>query len=104
MESVVFVKPHLKVNLSPNEQAANLVVVICKACNFEKNRINAGRYPNGKDTKYVDETNREWNGLMCPPCHLARLKVKQKFDRATDSRRKKKANARRRSYYKRTGK
>ena len=90
--------------LSLNDQIANVIHVICRHCNIEKKRISAGRYPNGKDTKWVDETMREWNGLMCPQCHLVRLKIKQKERRANRKAHKEKSSAKRRERYLRTGK
>lgn len=43
--------------------------VICKECHVELKRFRGGMYPNGKDTKYTDETGREWSGRKCPACH-----------------------------------
>lgn len=93
-----------KVNLSLNEQAANSEHVLCKSCQHLKIRIKAGYYPNGKDGKFVDPDMREWNGRVCPDCHVVSLKVKQKISRAKDKIFKEKANAKRRERYKLTGK
>lgn len=41
----------------------------CKLCNFLLVRIAAGKYPNNKDTKYIDEYGKEWSGRVCPGCH-----------------------------------
>lgn len=48
---------------------------ICKICRQVKNRIQNGKYPNGKDKRWVDETGSQWNGAVCPSCQ--KLKVKQ---------------------------
>ena len=50
----------------------------CKKCLVMKNRILAGKYPNGKDKKWVDENGNEWNGKTCPTCHKAKQREYQK--------------------------
>lgn len=93
-----------KTNLTPNEQAANMQLTICKLCNTEKARIVAGKYPSGKDTRFVDITNKEWNGLQCPKCHADEVAIKQKIRRAKNKVFREKVNAKRRERYRRTGK
>lgn len=46
---------------------------ICKTCGQIKDRIEAGKY-NSKDRKWVDESNKSWNGKNCPPCNSLRVK------------------------------
>lgn len=43
--------------------------IMCKGCGKTRTRYYAGRYPNKKDKKWVDESGREFSGLMCPICH-----------------------------------
>lgn len=47
-------------------------IIQCKICKLECKRIFAGRYPNGKDKKWVDESGREFSGKVCPKCHAER--------------------------------
>tara|TARA_R110000868_G_scaffold66014_6_gene197015 strand:+ start:11211 stop:11426 length:216 start_codon:yes stop_codon:yes gene_type:complete len=51
---------------------------ICKTCNKIKTRITAGKFPNGKDKKHVDENGKQWTGSVCPDC----LKEKSKLHSA----------------------
>lgn len=53
---------------------------ICKRCNKIKDRIQAGKFPNNKDKKWVDDTGKQWSGSMCPACvvELARLRKQKK--------------------------
>ncbi len=51
---------------------------ICKQCHKIKPRVAAGKFPNGKDTKYVDDNGKQWTGSVCPDC----LKEKAKAHRA----------------------
>lgn len=41
----------------------------CKICNEEKQRILSGKYPNGKDKKWININNKLWSGSTCPDCH-----------------------------------
>lgn len=49
-------------------------IVKCKECGETKKRYNAGKYPNNKDTRFVDELGKEWSGKRCPECQRARSK------------------------------
>lgn len=51
----------------------------CKVCDQIKKRIQMGTY-DGKNKKWVDESGKLWNGLMCPICHKGKAKsVMQKL-------------------------
>ncbi len=54
---------------------------VCKGCGEEKNRINNGRYPNGKDIRYIDENGKEWSGKYCPKCHKDNTAIRIKTRR-----------------------
>lgn len=41
----------------------------CKKCKVIKKRYLDGKYPNGKDKRWIDETGGEYSGSTCPPCH-----------------------------------
>lgn len=41
----------------------------CKQCGEFKNRLLAGKYPDGKNNKWVDDQGRQFNGNVCPECH-----------------------------------
>ena len=49
-------------------------LIKCKKCLKDCKRYHAGRYPNNKDIRYVDENGREFSGHTCPECHAARAK------------------------------
>lgn len=83
-----------------NEQIQHTTYFVCKACKLEKKRIAVGRYPDGKDPRFVDESMSDWNGRMCPTCHKMRMAVRMKALRA----KKAKERAKRRAKYARTGK
>lgn len=61
-------------------------LIICKCCGQAKKRYNAGRRPNLKDTRYVDENGKEWSGRRCPRCQvqsvLARKRANSQLKRA----------------------
>lgn len=54
------------------EQKKESSVIKCSRCYKVVTRYLAGRYPNGKDKKWVDEKGREFSGRTCPPCHSDR--------------------------------
>lgn len=54
---------------------------ICKTCKQIKTRTESGRYPNGKDKKYSDETGKLWNGSICPACVVEKSKLTMKKNR-----------------------
>lgn len=56
----------------------------CKQCEQLKIRIKSGRYPNSKDSKYVDDTGRQWSGNVCPSCHAENCKKKKREKRKTE--------------------
>ena len=45
---------------------------LCKRCALLKPRIESGRFPDGKNKKYVDESGKLWNGSVCPDCNVSR--------------------------------
>jgi hypothetical protein len=43
----------------------------CKKCLELKVRTRVGKFPNGsKDSRYVDENGKQWNGLECSQCFV----------------------------------
>lgn len=55
-------------------------LIHCKGCGAIKKRIRAGRYANGKDTRWVDEAGKEWNGHKCPDCHRSKAKLNKRLN------------------------
>lgn len=47
----------------------------CKQCLTTKKRTLAGKYPDNKNVKWVDEHGRQWNGKLCPECNAQRAKL-----------------------------
>lgn len=50
----------------------------CKICRQIKPRILAGKYPNGRDKKWVDLDQKLWTGSCCPECHANKVKSRYK--------------------------
>lgn len=46
----------------------------CKKCAEIKHRIQMGKFKNGRDKKWVDESGRQWVGHTCPSCNADRVK------------------------------
>lgn len=46
----------------------------CKFCGVLKDRIEAGKFPNGKDKKWRDESGKLWSGKVCGECNNNRSK------------------------------
>lgn len=57
---------------------------ICNVCNETKVRNPAGKFPNGRDTKHVNEKDRSWNGKRCPDCQGKKMGAHMKAKRNTD--------------------
>lgn len=60
------------------------VYAICNTCNESKVRNAAGKFPNGRDTKYVNEKERSWSGKKCPDCQRTKMNKHMKAKRSTD--------------------
>lgn len=50
----------------------------CKVCKQPKARIYVKKFNNGKDKKFVDDKGGQWNGKMCPECHLHIVKISKR--------------------------
>lgn len=55
----------------PSKQEVN--VRTCKMCQQPKQRIFAGKF-NFKDSRWVDETGKQWMGRTCPDCNVIRAR------------------------------
>ncbi len=42
----------------------------CKVCGEEKNRIAAGKFPNNRDKRWIQDDGKLWNGLTCGDCNV----------------------------------
>jgi ssDNA-binding Zn-finger/Zn-ribbon topoisomerase 1 len=51
---------------------------ICKKCNKIKMRIQNGKFPNGKDKRWVDESGSQWSGSVCPDCLREAAKLRKR--------------------------
>ena len=47
---------------------------LCKRCSQLKERIEDGKYPNGRDKKWRDESGKLWSGNICGECNNSRSK------------------------------
>lgn len=58
-------------------------IINCKVCREDKEAIQNGTY-DGKNKRWVDNEGRAFNGKVCAPCNLNRVKnnmKKLRFDR-----------------------
>lgn len=94
----------MREQLSLNDKVMNAEYKICRHCGVEKERIPSGRYPNIKDTIYLNKDGKQWNGLMCPDCHRDVIRVNQKIRLDKRKAQREIINAKRRERYKLTGK
>jgi hypothetical protein len=63
------------------EDSRDSQVLVCKKCGQLKKRIRQGKRINSKDTKFVGEDGKEWNGLVCSTC-VVEVSRQRKRDRA----------------------
>ena len=61
------------------EQETSLIK--CKCCGKEVKRYCVGKYPNGRDKKWVDTEGRQFMGLKCPDCHSESVALRSKNNR-----------------------
>jgi hypothetical protein len=47
---------------------------LCKCCGQLRQRIEDGKYPNGKNKKWRDEDGKLWSGSVCGQCNNGRAK------------------------------
>lgn len=66
---------------SDNNPQKESSVIRCTYCGNTHTRYLAGRYPNGKDKKWVDENGREFSGRTCPSCHASRAALNGRLRR-----------------------
>lgn len=50
----------------------------CKNCLLQKRRIQDGKFANGRDKRWVDESGRQWCGSICPLCNKERARENMK--------------------------
>lgn len=93
-----------QVDLSLTDKILNTEYVVCRSCKELKRRIRAGHYPSGRNPRFVDENNYDWNGRQCRLCHNKEVAVKQKIRRVKVKSFKEKNNIKRRERYRLTGK
>jgi hypothetical protein len=46
----------------------------CKLCKRLRKRIEDGKFPNGKNKKWRDESGKLWSGNVCGECNIDRAK------------------------------
>lgn len=54
----------------------------CKVCNETKVRNPAGKFPNGRDTKFVDAEGKQWVGKICSACKSNQMRQHQRVKRS----------------------
>lgn len=68
--------------MSEEVKKAPDTIATCKTCNEKKVRNPAGKFTNGRDTKYVDADGKLWNGLKCSQCIKEHMRNHQKVKRS----------------------
>lgn len=68
--------------MSDENQKKPDTLAVCKSCGETKVRNPAGKFPNGRDTKYVDAEGKQWNGKKCSSCVATHMKTHQKVKRS----------------------
>lgn len=57
---------------------------ICKSCKKIKIRIQNGKFPNGRDKRWIDDGGKQWSGSTCPDCVKDKSKERMKAKRQKD--------------------
>jgi hypothetical protein len=70
-------KPRRKYIMESNKR-------VCKTCLQLKDRISAGKFPNGRDKKWVGQDGLLWNGASCGKCNQNRAKLVMKKVRSNE--------------------
>jgi hypothetical protein len=55
---------------------------ICKTCLKIRDRVAAGKFPNGRDKKWTDQSGKQWVGSTCPDCVIEKSKLRMQQKRA----------------------
>lgn len=53
----------------------------CKKCNQLRPRVYDGKFPDGKNNRWLDDTGRLWNGNTCGQCHNTKMSNHMKVTR-----------------------
>lgn len=53
-------------------------IVTCKNCKVTHKRFLSGKYPDGRNKRWVDASGREFCGSICPSCHVARVALRNR--------------------------
>lgn len=61
-----------------DEVKAERSLIKCKNCGQTKVRILSGKFPDGKNNRWVDENGKLFNGKCCPACATEKAKQKMK--------------------------
>lgn len=56
---------------------------ICKRCEEPKQRIQDGKFPNGVNKRWIDDTGKQWSGNLCGTCNNDRVRESLKRKRRT---------------------
>lgn len=54
-------------------------IIKCSTCGETKKRIRAGKYPDNRNTKWVDDQSKQFNGLCCPVCWSKKVADKKRY-------------------------
>lgn len=57
-------------------------VSTCRKCGGLEVRKQDGYFPDGKNKRFVDAKNAQWNGRTCPSCQKKNVKTQVKQKRA----------------------
>lgn len=68
-----------------NEEKKESNLSKCSVCQEIKPRIMIGKYPDGRNKKYADESGSLYVGRKCPDCVKSSMKTRMRKFRAKDS-------------------
>lgn len=56
----------------------------CSCCQEIKPRIQNGKYPDGRNKKWIDDKGELWVGRKCPECVKSSMKARMRKFRSKD--------------------
>lgn len=67
-----------------NEENKEINLSKCSVCEEIKPRILVGKYPDGRNKKYTDDSGKLYVGRKCPDCVKSSMKIRMKKFRSKE--------------------
>lgn len=68
-----------------NEESKEINLSKCSKCQDIKPRIQNGKYPDGRNKKWVNEKGELWVGRKCPDCVKSSMKERMRKFRSKEA-------------------